>query len=67
MMKEKKTVKTIVFLTETMSSQLEDIATSTGVTKQDLIRTYISTGLFSQKKAEEFMRDFIQLKGELNV
>lgn len=67
MEREKKSVKTIVFLTETMTQELESIATSTGTSKQDLIRSYIAMGLYSQKKADEVLKDLIAIKGGLNV
>lgn len=66
-MKEKKTVKTILFLTETMNRELENVASSTGQSKQELIRAYISTGMYSQRKAEELLQDFIKTRGGLDV
>lgn len=67
MEREKKSVKTIVFLTETMTRELESIATSTGTSKQDLMRSYIAMGLYSQKKAEEVLKDLISIQGGLHV
>lgn len=66
-MKEKKTVKTILFLTETMNRELESVASATGQSKQELIRAYISTGMYSQRKAEELLQDFIKARGGLDV
>jgi hypothetical protein len=66
-MKEKKTVKTILFLTETMNRELESVASATGQSKQELIRAYISTCMYSQRKAEELLQDFIKARGGLDV